>query len=630
MKPERYFVIDFDSTFTQVESPSELAAISLKNEPDKEAILKEINKITDAAMEGKMPMAEALAKRLRLQKAHRKHIDILVKILKKKITPSVARNKKFFKEYGKNIFILSAGFKEFIIPTVKSFGIPEKNVFANTFVFDKGGAIIGLDEKNPLSHDKGKLEQFRRLDLKGEVYVIGDGYTDYELKESGRVTKFIAFTENVSRDIVVKNADHVARSFDEFLFLNKLPTSVSYPKSRMKVLLLENIHPDGVVRFKKEGYAVETLAKSISEDELCERIKDVSILGIRSKTEVTPKVLASAKKLMAIGAFCIGTNQIDLDECSKKGVAVFNAPYSNTRSVVELVVGGIIMLVRDVFDKSVKMHQGVWDKSAKGCFEIRGKKLGIIGYGNIGSQLSVVAESLGMEVYFYDVVEKLALGNAKKCVSMDELLKKSDVITLHIDGNPRNKNLISEREFKLMKPGVILLNLSRGFIIDISALARAITGGKVRGAAIDVFPHEPKSNDEEFVSELRGLPNVMLTPHIGGSTEEAQRNIGQFVSAKIADFVNAGNTYLSVNLPQLQLPELRNAHRFIHIHENMPGVLANINKLLAKHGINILGQYLKTTGTIGYVLTDVSKKYDKRVIDELRKVQHTIKFRALY
>jgi len=398
----------------------------------------------------------------------------------------------------------------------------------------------------------------------------------------------------------------------------------------LKVLLLENIHPDAVARFKKEGYSLELMTKSLGEDELCAKMKDVAVLGIRSKTEVTKKVLDSAPKLMIVGAFCIGTNQIDLEECSKRGIAVFNAPYSNTRSVVELAIGEIIMLTRNVFDKSVKLHAGVWDKSAKNCFEIRGKKLGIIGYGNIGTQLSVVAESLGMDVYFYDIVEKLALGNAHKCDSMDEVLKKCDAVTLHVDGNPSNKNLISARELGIMKKGAILLNLSRGHVIDVPALAEHIKSGHLGGAAIDVYPREPRSNDEKFASELQNLPNVILSPHIGGSTEEAQKNIGEFVSAKIVDFVNAGNTYLSVNIPNIQLPELKNAHRFIHIHHNSPGVLAHINSTLAKHKINILGQYLKTDEAIGYVITDVSKEYDNAVINELKNVPHTLKFRVLY
>ncbi|MDP3965337.1 MAG: phosphoglycerate dehydrogenase [bacterium] len=629
-KLKRYYVIDFDSTFSKIETLEELLAISLKGNKGRDEIMKGIKEITNAAMEGRLSFAESLEKRMALMKSNKKDVETLVRLLKKNVTPSFARNKKFFKEFGGDVLIFSGAFKEFILPIVKAYGIPEKNVFANTFLYDKKGNIVGYDKKNPLAQKGGKVIQLKNLKLDGEIFVIGDGHSDYELRESGLASKFFAFTENVSRKSVVEKADHVIPTFDEFLYINALPMAHSYPKNRLKVLLLENIHPDAVERFKKEGYGIETMAKSIGEDELCEKIKDVAVLGIRSKTELTKKVLEKANKLMAVGAFCIGTNQIDLAECSRRGIPVFNAPYSNTRSVVELVIGEIIMLMRKVFDKSVKLHGGVWDKSAKNCFEIRGKKLGIIGYGNIGSQLSVVAESLGMEVYFYDIVEKLSIGNAQKCASMEELLRKCDVVAVHVDGQPRNKNIISERELAMMKDGSLLLNLSRGFVIDIPALAKSIKSGKLAGAAIDVYPREPKSNDEKFASELQNLPNVILSPHIGGSTEEAQKNIGEFVSSKIVDFINAGNTYLSVNIPNIQLPALKDAHRFIHIHHNSPGVLAHINGVLAKHKINILGQYLKTDETIGYVITDVSKEYDNAVINELKNVPHTIKFRVLY
>jgi D-3-phosphoglycerate dehydrogenase len=354
------------------------------------------------------------------------------------------------------------------------------------------------------------------------------------------------------------------------------------------------------------------------------------VLGIRSKTMVTARVLENANRLMAIGAFCIGTNQIDLKEATQRGIAVFNAPYSNTRSVVELVIGQIIILIRKIADKSAAMHLGKWDKSATGSFEIRGKKLGILGYGNIGSQLSVLAESMGMKVIYYDREEKLALGNATKCKSLQELLETADVVSLHVDGRKENNNLISRREFGWMKKGVIFLNLSRGHVVDIAALKENILSGKVAGCAIDVFPHEPKSNNEEFVSELRGLPNTLLTPHIGGSTLEAQENIAQFVSGKFLDYINSGSTSTSVNFPNITLPTLENAHRLIHIHSNVPGILAKINQILASNGINIVGQYLKTNELIGYVITDINKEYSKDMIKELRAIENTIKFRVLY
>jgi len=405
---------------------------------------------------------------------------------------------------------------------------------------------------------------------------------------------------------------------------------MSYPKNRINVLLLENVHPVAIALMRAEGFNVESFPAGLDEDELCEKIKNVSVLGIRSKTQVTAKVLENANRLMVIGAFCIGTNQIDKKAATKKGIAIFNAPFSNTRSVVELAIAEIIMLMRNIPDKSNKMHQGKWDKSAKGSFEIRGKNLGIIGYGNIGAQLSVLAENLGMKVFYYDKEEKLALGNAVKCKSLKDLLAIADIITLHIDGRESNTNVIGSEEFKLMKKGVIFLNLSRGHVVDIPALKQNILTGKIAGCGVDVYPYEPLSNEEEFKSDLRGLPNTLLTPHIGGSTAEAQENIGNFVPSKMMDYINTGSTSNSVNFPNLTLPTLENAHRLIHIHNNVPGILAKINQVLADHGINIAGQYLKTNESIGYVITDINKGYDKEVIKKMRAIENTIKFRVLY
>lgn len=627
---ETYYFFDFDSTFIKFEALEVLASISLEGHKSKEKILKEISAITNNAMNGSFSFSESLKKRLSLLKANKTHIDKLVHVLKKNISDSVKRNKKFFKNNSKYIFIVSGGFKEFIIPIVKSYGIKPENVFANEFQFDKNGKITGFDTKNILSKDKGKIKQLKKINLKGNIYVIGDGYTDFELKKAGLADKFFAYTENISRDSVTKNADHITPSLEEFLFLNKLPMAISYPKNRIKVLLLENIHQNAVKIFRNEGYQVEHIKKSLSDNELAEKIKDVSILGIRSKTHVSKKVIENAKRLIGIGAFCIGTNQIDLDEALLKGVAAFNAPFSNTRSVVELALAEIIILMRNIFPKSNALHSGEWDKSASNSNEVRGKKLGIIGYGKIGSQLSILAEDLGMEVYFYDNSEKLALGNAKKCNTLKDLLKISDVVTLHIDGSNHNTNFIDEKEFKLMKPGVIFLNLSRGHVVNLEALIKNIKSNKIRGCAIDVFPHEPESNDEKFYSDLQNLPNVILTPHIAGSTEEAQENIGEFVPSKIIDFINNGNSVFSVNFPEIRLPSFENAHRLIHIHENVPGILAQINTIFSKRNINIIGQYLKTNEKIGYVITDISKKYNPELINDLKNIKHTIKFRVLY
>ncbi|MFN8769998.1 MAG: phosphoglycerate dehydrogenase [Neisseriaceae bacterium] len=406
--------------------------------------------------------------------------------------------------------------------------------------------------------------------------------------------------------------------------------SVSYPKNRIKMLLLENIHPIAVKMLNEEGYSVEVLKGSMSEDELCERIKGVSVLGIRSKTDVTKKILDSADKLMTIGAFCIGTNQIDIGAATKNGVCVFNAPYSNTRSVVELVIGEIIMLLRKIIIKNNKLHGGIWDKSADNSFEIRGKKLGIVGYGNIGSQLSVLAENLGMQVYYYDLVERLSLGNAIKCNSLEKLLKISDIVTIHVDGREGNSNLIGEYELSLMKNNSVFINLSRGHIVDFNALLKYIKQGKFLGVGIDVFTAEPKNNDEEFINELCGFDNVILTPHIGGSTQEAQYNIGIFVAQRIINYINTGDTVQSVNFPNVQLPVLKNAHRLIHLHANVPGVLAQINQIFGQRHINVLWQSLRTNESVGYIITDIDKIFDFELISELKKVTNTIKCRILY
>ena len=630
MRLNKYFVIDFDSTFTKVEAFDVLADISLKDHPDREQRTKKIHEITNQGMDGTVSFRESLEQRLDLLAPSRHHLDPLIKRLKGSVSESFKRNKEFFKVYADNIYIISNGFREFIEPIVTEFGIKPENILANEFRFDDKGKIIGFDMDNPLSANGGKVVQLKKLNLPGDVYVIGDGYTDYEIKLAGLANRFYAFTENIERENVKDKADYITPSLDEFLYLNNLNTAISYPKNRINVLLLENVHPIAVELLKTEGLHVEVYPAALSEEELSEKIKHVSVLGIRSKTQVTAKVLENANRLMAIGAFCIGTNQIALKEATKKGIAVFNAPFSNTRSVVELAIAEMIMLMRNIVDKSVKMHQGKWDKSAKGSFEVRGKKLGLIGYGNIGTQLSVLAESMGMKVFYYDTEEKLSLGNAVKCKTMKEVLQQADVLSLHVDGRPSNANLIGAREFDLMKNGVIFINLSRGHVVDIRALKENIQSGKIAGCAVDVFPQEPASNNEEFISELRGLPNTILTPHIGGSTLEAQENIGNFVPGKIMEYINTGSTSNSVNFPNITLPILENAHRLIHIHNNVPGILARINQVLADHGINIVGQYLKTNESIGYVITDISKGYDKAVVAKLRAIEQTIKFRMLY
>jgi D-3-phosphoglycerate dehydrogenase / 2-oxoglutarate reductase len=399
--------------------------------------------------------------------------------------------------------------------------------------------------------------------------------------------------------------------------------------NELSAVLLENIHPDATTLLSSAGWKVETYEGALSSEELADRINGVHLLGIRSTTQLTEAVLDKAGDLVAVGAFCIGTNQIDLSAATRRGIAVFNAPFSNTRSVVELAIAEIIALTRRLTDRSRDMHAGIWDKSATGSHEIRGRRLGIVGYGNIGSQLSVLAETLGMSVSFFDIADKLALGNATRCSSLEELLESVDVVTLHVDGRPGNQGIFGEAEFARMRSGSLFLNLSRGFVVDHVALRQRIESGHLAGAAIDVFPREPKRRGEAFESELRGLPNVILTPHVAGSTEEAQQDIGRFVASKLRHYAVDGNTSLSVNLPELALPERAGTHRLAHVHVNTPGVLATINGVLAEHGVNIEGQFLGTRGDVGYVITDIGAPAETDVVRTLQDMPETIRLRHL-
>ena len=405
----------------------------------------------------------------------------------------------------------------------------------------------------------------------------------------------------------------------------------SLDKDKIKVLLLEGVHPNTVETFRAAGYtSVEYLKTSLSEEELIEQIRDVHFIGLRSRTQITEKVLDAASKLVAIGCFCIGTNQVELEAAQIRGIPVFNAPFSNTRSVAELVLGEILLLLRGIPEKNAKCHRGVWEKLANRSVEARGKKLGIIGYGHIGTQLGIIAESIGMKVYYYDIENKLSLGNAIQVPSMVELLNMSDVISLHVPETASTKNMIGAEQLRMMKPGAIFINAARGTVVDIDALADVIKSGHIAGAAIDVFPVEPKSNDEEFQSPLRGLENVILTPHIGGTTHEAQENIGLEVANKLVKYSDNGSTLSAVNFPEVSLPGHKGSSRLLHIHRNQPGVMNQINQIFAEEGINIAGQYLQTSSHIGYVVIDVETEHSEKALAKLKEIGGTIRARILH
>jgi len=625
-----YYIIDFDSTFIKNEGLDELARTALKNKKNTSKILVEIHELTKLGMDGKLSFDKSLTMRLSLLQAKKTHVIETAKILKKSISKSIKENKRFFHENASHIYIVSGGFRELIIPVVQNFGIHADHVIANTFVYDKKGNVVGCDTDNPLVRKGGKLKVIRNLHLKGNVIVIGDGYTDYEVKKYGAATKFIAFSENVLRDIVANKADHVAPNFDEALYHLGIRASHSYPKNRIKAVLFENIDNLAVQQFEKEGYAVEYYKKSLPKEELIPAVANAQIIGVRSKTVLSEDVLKNSKHVHVVGAFCIGTDKIDIRSSAIRGIAVFNAPYSNTRSVVELVMAEIFMMHRNIVEKSNQLHAGIWDKSVGASHEIRGKKLGIVGYGNIGSQLSIMAESLCMEVYYFDIADKLALGNAKKCSSLRELLKIADVVSVHVDGRTENRGLIGRKEFAWMRKGAYFINASRGNIVDIDSLVAAMSSGQIRNVAIDVFPTEPSANGDRFTSPLLNYPNAILTPHIAGSTVESQRNIAEYVSTKIIDYINTGNTNMCLSLPQISLTSQGNTHRILHIHRNVPGVLAQINKHISTFGANIEGQHLKTKDDVGYLIMDVNTKYDEGLISKLRSIKETIKLRMLY
>lgn len=624
------YVFDFDSTLVRIETLEALADIALEGSPEATAVRAEIALLTDQAMAGELGFGEALRRRLALLPLTRAHVQALADRILDEGTPSVRKNLAFFKANAARIVILSGGFREIIAPIAERLGVAPDRVLCNDLTYDADGRLTGVDAANPLSEAGGKPQVIRALNLPSPIVMVGDGWNDAEVKLAGAADRFYAFTEIVRRPTVVEAADAETASIDELLHAEGETGRWSYPRSRMRILLLENIHPAAVQRLEDAGYTVETAKGALGEDELIERIRGVHVLGIRSKTMVTERVLQAADRLMAVAAFCIGTNQIDLPAASDHGVAVFNAPYSNTRSVVELAIGVMISLMRDVSDKSAAMHRGEWNKSATGSRELRGKTLGIVGYGAIGSQLSVLAENLGMRVIFHDLTERLALGNARRMPSLEALLAESDVVTLHVDGRSDNANIIGAAELGRMKEGALFLNLSRGHIVDVGALAQALGSGRIGGAAVDVFPDEPATNADPFDSPLRGLKNVILTPHIGGSTEEAQEAIGEFAADRLLAYLNRGDTTFCVNLPNVQLAEVSGAHRILHIHRNQPGVLADLNRTIAGAGLNILGQHLKTDERTGYVITDVDRNYDPEAVQTLRGVAGTLRFRMLY
>ena len=607
-KQNTWFIIDFDSTFTQVEAMEELAAISLKNDPDKEDIIEKIKQLTDMAMDGKMPFNKSLKARIALLSAKKYHLNMLVNRLRKKVSVSFARNKSFFKTYEGRVLIVSGGFKEFIEPVVKSYNISADFVYANTFTYDKKNNIIGADEENFLAQDNGKVKLLKNLKLKGDVYVIGDGFTDYQIREAGLCKRFFAFTENIKRPLVIERADAVAPSLDEILFSQNLPMALSYPKSRIKALLVGEETFLAEQYLKNEGYQIEKLASK--SNKISTSIRNASLALVAPSIQISDKDLAESK-LVSLSVWGEDKALVNADLATKKGIAIFNSPFANTRNIAELALHALFS-----FSKNTNTKGGLG-------FELIGKKLGIIGYENSGSLLSVLAQNLGMEVTYYDEKDRASMGNVSPAKNLIELLKRSDFVVVCPSQTSSKKALLGQKELNQINPKAYLVHLASEESLDMSAVEKLLAQSKLSGFYIDCLHEETYKKTSKFKNTFTTLQNR-------NKTSETQENIAKFISQKMIEYMNTGNTSSSVNIPNIQLPELQNSHRFIHIHHNKSGILAKINSILGKHKINITGQYLKTNDSIGYVITDVAKQYDKEVIEELKAITETIRFRVLY
>ncbi|MBN2410061.1 phosphoglycerate dehydrogenase [candidate division KSB1 bacterium] len=638
-------IFDFDSTIINAEGNELLVQSALQNVPDtkRKPLLDKLKEYTNKTTNGEMPLSEAMQGRFALTRVTRDDVEKVAGDILTTINPMIGEIISDLKKRRKNIFVFSTSMEQVVLPVTEKLGIPRENVFTNKPVFNRDGHITGVDEDNPLFMTMGKVYVAEKLKsknrLSGGTAIIGDGFSDLVVKKNNLAEIFIYYSGTIDREEIRLQADFTVERFDQLLPLLSSTDEYSQDNftSKAKItmdvvpetFLLENVHPVAVSKLKEQQFLIRNFKNAWSEQDMIEKAVNANVLGIRSKTKITSKVIQSLPDLWVIGAFCIGTNQINLDSASRAGIPVFNAPYSNTRSVAELVVGETIMLMRRTFEKSTAAHNGKWLKQAEGSSEIRGKTVGIIGYGHIGSQVSVMLENLGMSVLFHDIVDKLPLGNARRAKDLYDLLEKSDVVTLHVPDTPETRGMIGEKELIRMKRNSYLLNLSRGRVVDLVALRKILDYGHIAGAAIDVFPQEPGSIDEKFETPLQNLTNVILTPHIGGSTEEAQENIANYVSDKLSNYILTGSTIGSVNFPEIELPRVANTHRILHIHKNVPGVLAKINSVFARRNINVEGQILQTRDTIGYLIVDVNTNVSDQVYEIMKHITETIKVRRI-
>lgn len=640
-------IFDFDSTMLKVEAIEILVEIGLEKfeASERQFRLDSLKSLAMRTEAGEIARGHKMNEQLLTAKINRDDVDKAARKIYAYQDPNVKESITTLQQLNKQIFIFSRGFDELVFPITNYLAIPERNVFVNHLVYDAEGNVTKVDDSNPLFLLNGKVYLAESLQsqgrLVGSTAVIGNCLADLSIRKSNIADYFIYYSANLQQESVRKEADFFIDHFEQLLPLicstinakiklnTKHKATIFEKKGNYQIVLLENIHKNAQKKLSKNQFNIKSYAHTAKGEHLYELTADSHVIGIRSKTQIRAADLSQMPDLTAIGCFCIGTDQVDLIAAANQGIPVFNAPYANTRSVAELVVGEVVMLMRHAFEKSTALHESQWLKSARDCHEVRGKVVGIVGYGHIGSQVSILFENLGMHVIFYDIVDKLPLGNARPVDSLDELLQSADVVTLHVPDTPLTRNMISEPQLDLMKPSSFLINTSRGKVVDLNALAETLRDGKLGGAAVDVFPNEPVSSNDTFSFPLQGLPNVILTPHIGGSTQEAQAAIAQDVSSKIEKFLKTGSTLGAINFPEVELALMENTHRVLHVHKNVPGVLSKINDVFSRHNINIEAQMLKTQGTIGYLIVDVNTDVSEQVADLLARITETIKVRRI-
>lgn len=633
-------LFDFDCCFLQQEAVEFLIELGLRkfDVTEQQFRLESLRSLAARTESYEVSRGQKMSQQLQISKINAADVKRASSLMETQLLPEVQMVVDYLKKNNRQIIVFSRAFQELVLPVTDMLEIPQRNVFTNRLIFGNESEIPAIDEANPLFLQSGKVYLAEFLNnqgrLLGPTAVIGDSRADLSIRKSGVANYFIYFENLRTDETISEEADFAIQRLDQLLPLVTSPFLTNQKKTllaaeketkKFQTVLLENIHPIATTKLQTAQFGIQSFKHAPDSSELEQLAAHCNVLGIRSKTELRSDILEKLQDLYVIGCFCIGTDQVDLKAAARLGIPVFNAPYANTRSVAELVAGMAIMLMRDVLTKSTAAHQGQWLKKTTHACELRGKTVGIIGYGHIGSQVSILFEDLGLKIIYYDIVDKLPLGNARRMPSLELLLAEADIVTLHVPDTPETRGMMNARTINLMKAGAILINTSRGKVVDLAALKSAILAGRIVGAAVDVFPEEPGSNQDAFVCELQNLPNVILTPHIGGSTIEAQERIADEVSSKLINFLRTGATTGAVNFPEVELPLTSDSYRILHIHRNQPQVLAKIHNIFLQYRVNVTAELLKTRDSIGYLIVDIHQDTSAPVSELLSRLTETIR-----